>query len=110
MWSDLILGGVNNGTIVKTLNVVSDGTIDTTRVWHFGQPTERQIEVYTAMLQGCINLASTVFPAGQTMQQLDVIIRRPLYQLGLEYGHGSTHGTGVYLGVHEGRLKLMLKM
>jgi Xaa-Pro aminopeptidase len=64
-------------------------------------------QVYTALLQGCINLASTVFPAGQTMQQLDVIIRGPLYKLGLTYGHGSTHGTGVYLGVHEGTGKLM---
>lgn len=42
------------------------------------------------------------------MQQLEVIIRRPLYQLGLEYGHGSTHGTGVFLGVHEGNILFML--
>lgn len=83
----------------------SDGTIDTTRVLHFGTPTARQVEVFTALLQGCINLVSTVFPAGQTLQQLEVIIRRPLYQLGLEYGHGSTHGTGVYLGVHEGAIQ-----
>ncbi|XP_054268688.1 uncharacterized protein LOC128990367 [Macrosteles quadrilineatus] len=78
-----------------------DGTIDTTRVFHFGKPTARQVEIYTALLQGCINLASTVFPAGQTLQELDVIIRGPLYKLGHSYGHGSTHGTGVYLGVHE---------
>lgn len=78
-----------------------DGTIDTTRMLHFGTPTSRQIEIYTTLLKGCIDLVTTVFPAGATMQQLDFIIRRPLYQLGLDYGHGSTHGIGYYLGVHE---------
>ncbi|RZF34650.1 hypothetical protein LSTR_LSTR012732 [Laodelphax striatellus] len=79
-----------------------DGTIDTTRTIHFGTPTEFQKMVYTALLKGCIDMASIHFPRGSTYQQLDVIIRRPLYELGFDYGHGSGHGVGFHLAVHEG--------
>uniref|UniRef100_A0A1B6DT49 Peptidase M24 domain-containing protein n=1 Tax=Clastoptera arizonana TaxID=38151 RepID=A0A1B6DT49_9HEMI len=78
-----------------------DGTIDTTRVLHFGTPTKEQQDIYTSLLQGCIDLVTTKFKPGTTLQELDPIIRKPLRDLGLSYGHGSTHGTGMYLTVHE---------
>ncbi|KAL1123454.1 hypothetical protein AAG570_002534 [Ranatra chinensis] len=78
-----------------------DGTIDTTRAFHFGQPTDIHKKVYTLLLRGVADLASSVFPEDTTLQEMDFVLRRPLYQHGLEYGHGSTHGTGVFLGVHE---------
>jgi Xaa-Pro aminopeptidase len=80
---------------------VSDGTIDTTRVFHYGVPTSEEKEVYTGLLKGVCDMAMTVFPEGSTLQQLEFIIRRPLLMQGRDYGHGSTHGTGVFLGVHE---------
>ncbi|BES92188.1 X-prolyl aminopeptidase (Aminopeptidase P) [Nesidiocoris tenuis] len=78
-----------------------DGTIDTTRVWHFGTPTDFQIKVYTALLQGVADLATTVFPGGSPSKVFDFVIRRPLLKLGLNFGHGTTHGTGLFLEVHE---------
>ncbi|KAJ8868369.1 hypothetical protein PR048_029885 [Dryococelus australis] len=81
--------------------MVTGCTTDVTRSMHYGTPTALQVEVYTRLLMGCIDLASTIFPAGKTMDQLEAILRRPLYQLGLDYGHGSTHGIGSFLAVHE---------
>ncbi|KAF6213972.1 hypothetical protein GE061_011701 [Apolygus lucorum] len=78
-----------------------DGTIDTTRVWHFGTPTPFQKQVYTALLQGVADLATTVFPQGSPAKLFDFVIRRPLLKLGLTFGHGTTHGTGLFLEVHE---------
>lgn len=79
----------------------SEGTTDVTRTVHFGTPSAVQVEVYTRLLKGCIDLASVKFPKGYTMQNLEVLLRRPLFELGLQYGHGSTHGIGHFLGVHE---------
>nr|CAD7404476.1 unnamed protein product [Timema cristinae] len=78
-----------------------DGTTDVTRTMHYGTPTNLEREIYTNLLMGCINLASTRFPEGQTLNTLEVLIRAPLYSMGLDYGHGSTHGVGTFLGVHE---------
>ncbi|XP_015596687.1 xaa-Pro aminopeptidase 2 [Cephus cinctus] len=78
-----------------------DGTTDVTRTIHYGIPTEQQIASYTALLVGCIDLASLVFPAGVSLRTSDILIRAPLYKLGKNYGHGSTHGIGAFLGVHE---------
>ncbi|KAJ9581804.1 hypothetical protein L9F63_003873 [Diploptera punctata] len=78
-----------------------DGTTDVTRTVHYGTPTEEQITIYTHLLMGCINLVTTVFPEGQTLQTLEIMIRAPLYSLGRNYGHGSTHGIGSCLAVHE---------
>ncbi|XP_034250597.1 xaa-Pro aminopeptidase 2-like [Thrips palmi] len=79
----------------------SEGTTDVTRTVHFGTPSAVQVEVYTRLLKGCIDLASVKFPKGYTMQNLEVLLRRPLFELGLQYGHGSTHGIGHFLTVHE---------
>jgi Xaa-Pro aminopeptidase len=83
-----------------------DGTTDVTRTVFLGapglQPTAEQRERFTRVLQGHIALARTRFPAGTTGGQLDVLARAPLWEVGLDYDHGTGHGVGSYLGVHEG--------
>ncbi len=79
-----------------------DGTTDITRTVAFGEPTAEQKDRFTRVLKGHINLAAQSFPLGTTGGQLDVIARRPLWEVGLNYGHGTGHGVGVYLSVHEG--------
>lgn len=86
---------------------LTDGTTDVTRTIHLGTPTVVEREIYTSLLMGCIDIASTVFPEGQTLSSMEILIRAPLYSLGLNYGHGSTHGIGFCLAVHEGQLPLM---
>ncbi|KAK4051449.1 hypothetical protein OIV83_002933 [Microbotryomycetes sp. JL201] len=78
-----------------------DGTIDTTRTVHFGQPTAAQKRAFTRVLQGHIALDSCVFPKGTTGNLLDALARRPLWSDGMNYGHGTGHGIGQYLSVHE---------
>lgn len=51
---------------------------------------------------GCIDLATLTFKEGYNLKELEIMIRAPLYEAGLDYGHGSTHGIGSYLAVHEG--------
>ncbi|XP_064489479.1 xaa-Pro aminopeptidase 1-like isoform X2 [Ornithodoros turicata] len=88
--------------LVDTGGQYLDGTVDITRTWHFGDPTHFQKEAYTRVLMGVINLFSFVFRYGITDAQLDVIARAPLFDVGLMYGHGTGHGIGSYLGVHDG--------
>ncbi|KAJ3757335.1 Creatinase aminopeptidase [Lentinula raphanica] len=79
-----------------------DGTCDTTRTVHFGRPDPDQCEAYTRVLQGHIAIDSAVFPEGTSGHQLDVLARRALWKDGLNYLHGTGHGFGSYLTVHEG--------
>ncbi|KAG6333719.1 hypothetical protein ID866_5372 [Astraeus odoratus] len=79
-----------------------DGTCDTTRTVHFGRPTQDQSEAYTRVLQGHIAIDSAIFPEGTTGAQLDVLARRALWKDGLNYMHGTGHGFGSFLNVHEG--------
>ncbi|CAL1705996.1 unnamed protein product [Somion occarium] len=79
-----------------------DGTCDTTRTVHFGLPTSEQCEAFTRVLQGHIAIDSAIFPEGTDGLKLDVLARRALWQDGLNYGHGTGHGVGSYLNVHEG--------
>ncbi len=79
-----------------------DGTIDTTRTVHFGKPTPDQRLAFTRVLQGHIAIDSVIFPTGTTGFQLDILARAPLWRDGLNYGHGTGHGIGSYLSVHEG--------
>ena len=79
-----------------------DGTTDTTRTVHFGEPTERMKQVYTLVLKGQIALARAVFPEGTLGSRLDTLARFPLWSAGLDYNHGTGHGVGSYLNVHEG--------
>jgi Xaa-Pro aminopeptidase len=79
-----------------------DGTCDTTRTWIFGRPTNEQCEAYTRVLQGHIAIDSAIFPEGTSGHQLDVLARKALWQDGMDYGHGTGHGVGSFLNVHEG--------
>ncbi len=79
-----------------------DGTTDVTRTVAVGAPTGEQRRRFTAVLKGHIALATARFPAGTTGSQIDALARRPLWRMGLDYDHGTGHGVGSYLGVHEG--------
>ncbi len=79
-----------------------DGTTDVTRTLAVGMPSPAMRRAFTAVLKGHIALARARFPAGTTGSQLDALARRPLWDLGLDYDHGTGHGVGSYLGVHEG--------
>ncbi|KAL7952570.1 X-prolyl aminopeptidase [Trichoderma compactum] len=79
-----------------------DGTTDTTRTLHFGEPTEAEREAYTLVLKGNIALDLAVFPKGTTGFALDSLARQHLWSTGLDYRHGTGHGVGSFLNVHEG--------
>ena len=79
-----------------------DGTTDVTRTIALGAPTEEQQEDFTRVLKGHIALASAVFPKGVTGSELDALARMPLWHVGKDYDHGTGHGVGCYLSVHEG--------
>ncbi|XP_015751878.1 PREDICTED: xaa-Pro aminopeptidase 1-like [Acropora digitifera] len=79
-----------------------DGTTDTTRTVHFGVPTEHQKDCYTRVLKGHIDIANAVFPNDTFGRTLDVFAREPLWKIGLDYRHGTGHGIGHFLNVHEG--------
>lgn len=79
-----------------------DGTTDITRTVPIGEPTEEMRDRFTRVLKGHIGLATMRFPAGTTGHQLDVVARKALWDAGLDYDHGTGHGVGSFLGVHEG--------
>ena len=79
-----------------------DGTTDITRTIALGALTEEQRRVYTLVLKGHLRLQMLHFPDGASGTQLDAIARQPLWQAGLNYLHGTGHGVGSYLNVHEG--------
>ncbi len=78
------------------------GTTDDTRTVILGTPTQRQKQVYTLVLRGHINLAMQRFPEGTGGIALDALARTHLWNSGLDYGHGTGHGVGAFLNVHEG--------
>ena len=79
-----------------------DGTTDVTRTVAIGAPTAEMCDRFTRVLKGHIALATVRFPKGTTGSQLDTLARYHLWQAGLDYDHGTGHGVGSYLGVHEG--------
>lgn len=80
----------------------NDGTTDITRTIALGPLTEEMKRHYTAVLRSHIRLATAVFPPGTTGKELDELTRQPLKELGLDYNHGTGHGVGHLLSVHEG--------
>ncbi len=78
------------------------GTTDITRTLIFGQPTAEMKDRFTRVLKGHILLGSSRFPAGTSGAQLDTLARHALWQAGLDYDHGTGHGVGAFLSVHEG--------
>lgn len=119
---DTISGFGSNGAIVhyratpKTAKIIDDsapylvdsgaqyldGTTDITRTVHLGAPTAAQREHYTRVLRGHLQIGRATFPKGTTGTQLDALARTPLWEVGLNYGHGTGHGVGCYLSVHQG--------
>ncbi|MGF1463646.1 MAG: aminopeptidase P family protein [Maricaulaceae bacterium] len=79
-----------------------DGTTDVTRTLAIGDPSAEMRERYTLVLKGHIALASVRFPPGIGGINLDALARAPLWAAGFDYDHGTGHGVGSYLGVHEG--------
>ena len=79
-----------------------DGTTDVTRTVAVGDPTADQRRMFTLVLKGHIAMATVRFPPGTTGHQLDALARLPMWMQGFDYDHGTGHGVGSYLGVHEG--------
>jgi Xaa-Pro aminopeptidase len=79
-----------------------DGTTDVTRTVAIGTPSDEMRDRFTRVLKGHIALATCRFPHGTTGSQLDALARRALWQVGLDFDHGTGHGVGSYLSVHEG--------
>lgn len=87
-----------------------DGTTDVTRTVHFGKPDEREIESFTLVLKGHIQLAQAIFPRLIKGSQLDTMARQHLWRYGLDYLHGTGHGVGLFLNVHEGPSSISPRM
>ncbi|NJO87279.1 MAG: aminopeptidase P family protein [Lewinella sp.] len=83
-----------------------DGTTDVTRTFALGLPTPAQRLHFTLVLQGHLDLARAVFPIGTVGLQLDTLARRNLWAHQLDYGHGTGHGVGYFLNVHEGPMSI----
>ncbi|KAL7656065.1 hypothetical protein ACMYSQ_005192 [Aspergillus niger] len=79
-----------------------DGTTDVTRTFHFGNPTDLEKKAFTLVLKGLISIDTAVFPKGTSGFALDALARQFLWKEGLDYLHGTGHGIGSYLNVHEG--------
>ena len=79
-----------------------DGTTDITRTISLGKPTTNEKKDFSLVLKGHIALSTAIFPAGTRGSQLDILARKAMWDLGLNYGHGTGHGVGHFLNVHEG--------
>ena len=80
----------------------NDGTTDITRTVVLGELTQEEREAFTIVLKGNLNLANTKFKYGTTGTNVDCIARRPLWEKEMDFNHGTGHGVGYILGVHEG--------
>lgn len=78
-----------------------DGTTDVTRTWHFGKPTDYERECFTRVFKGQYFLNTAKFPNLIKGNYLDTLARKSLWDVGLDYLHGTSHGVGSYLNVHE---------
>ena len=102
------VGTASNRLIEKGLFLIDsggqyeDGTTDITRTIAVGKPTSEMRDRFTRVLKGNIAISRAVFPKGTTGAQIDAFARQALWQAGLDFDHGTGHGVGSYLGVHEG--------
>ncbi|KRT80197.1 Peptidase [Oryctes borbonicus] len=78
-----------------------EGTTDITRTVHLGKPRPEQINAYTRVLMGLIQFSTLTFPSDMGASLADIMARAPLWDAGLDYYHGTSHGIGSFLGVHE---------
>ncbi|MCL4136578.1 UNVERIFIED_CONTAM: hypothetical protein GTU68_058176, partial [Idotea baltica] len=83
-----------------------DGTTDVTRTVHFGSPSEFEKECFTRVLKGHIAMATCIFPSKLKGNYLDTLARKFLWDVGLDYSHGTGHGVGMFLNVHEGPMQI----
>ncbi len=83
-----------------------DGTTDVTRTIAIGEPTDEMRDRFTRVLKGHIAIAQALFPVGTTGAQIDSFARTALWQAGLDFDHGTGHGVGSYLSVHEGPARI----
>lgn len=99
--SAVIKNGDGNILLVDSGGQYEDGTTDITRTIALGEPTAEQRRNATLVLKGHIALAMLQFPHGTRGVQMDILARAPLWSQGLNYGHGTGHGVGFFLNVHE---------
>ncbi len=83
-----------------------EGTTDITRTIALGEVSEQQKMDFTLVLKGMISLSMAEFPAGTKGCHLDILARKPLWENGMNYGHGTGHGVGHFLNVHEGPMSI----
>ena len=87
-----------------------DGTTDVTRTVAVGEPSDEMRDRFTRVLKGHIAIATASFPAGTSGGQLDILARQALWQVGLDFDHGTGHGVGSYLCVHEGPQRIAKRL
>jgi len=98
--------GANELFLIDSGAQYEDGTTDITRTVIVGTPSEEMRDRFTRVLKGHIAIATAVFPAGTSGAQLDPLARLALWQAGLDFDHGTGHGVGSYLSVHEGPARI----
>jgi len=98
--------GKNELFLVDSGAQYEDGTTDVTRTVAVGLPNEEMCDRFTRVLKGHIAIATAVFPDGSSGAQLDPLARMALWQAGLDFDHGTGHGVGSYLSVHEGPARI----
>lgn len=98
--------GMNELFLIDSGAQYEDGTTDITRTIAVGAPTEEMRDRFTRVLKGHIAIATAVFPENTTGAQLDPLARVTLWQAGLDFDHGTGHGVGSYLSVHEGPARI----
>ncbi|MGD9766495.1 MAG: aminopeptidase P family protein [Pseudolabrys sp.] len=98
--------GLNELFLIDSGAQYEDGTTDVTRTIAVGAPSAEMRDRFTRVLRGHIAIATAVFPRGTTGAQLDTLARLPLWQAGLDFDHGTGHGVGSYLSVHEGPARI----
>jgi Xaa-Pro aminopeptidase len=98
--------GINEIFLVDSGAQYIDGTTDITRTVIVGEPSAEMKDRFTRVLKGMIGLSVIRFPKGTTGSQLDTLARQHLWQAGLDFDHGTGHGVGAYLSVHEGPARI----
>jgi Xaa-Pro aminopeptidase len=106
--SDTVIEG-NGLLLTDSGGQYDDGTTDITRTIAIGTPSPDMIEKFTLVLKSHIALATAIFPQGTTGKQLDAICRAPLWAAGIDFAHGTGHGVGHFLNVHEGPVNISPK-
>jgi Xaa-Pro aminopeptidase len=98
--------GKNELFLIDSGAQYEDGTTDITRTIVVGEPSEEMRDRFTRVLKGHVAIATAVFPESTTGAQLDPLARTALWQAGLDFDHGTGHGVGSYLSVHEGPARI----